>query len=258
MKRTAILLAVLLLAACAGTPRWELVWEEEFESSTLDTTVWSRIPRGRADWQNTLTDDDRCYALRDGRLVLRGMVNPDREADTAACWTGGVWTKGKHAFEGGRVEIRARFGSARGAWPAIWMIPFDDKAHPYPTGGEIDIMEHLNHDSIVYQTVHSHYTLNLGGADYPNRFTQAPIDPDAFNVYGVEFATDSLFFSVNGQRTFAYPRLDPPVEAQFPFHIGYQLLLDMQLGGSWVGEVDPAELPVEMEIDWVRHYKMRE
>ena len=29
----------------------------------------------------------------------------------------------------------------------------------------------------------------------------------------------------------------------------------MQLGGSWVGGVDPQDLPVEMEIDWVRFYR---
>ena len=29
-------------------------------------------------------------------------------------------------------------------------------------GGEVDIMERLNYDSIVYQTVHSHYTYTLG------------------------------------------------------------------------------------------------
>jgi hypothetical protein len=28
----------------------------------------------------------------------------------------------------------------------------------------------------------------------------------------------------------------------------------MQLGGAWVGSVDPDDLPVEMEIDWVRNW----
>ena len=32
------------------------------------------------------------------------------------------------------------------------------------------------------------------------------------------------------------------------------LLIDMQLGGAWVGSVDPNDLPVEMEIDWVRNW----
>lgn len=31
----------------------------------------------------------------------------------------------------------------------------------------------------------------------------------------------------------------------------------MQLGGQWVGEVDPADLPVEMEVDWVKYYKKK-
>lgn len=258
MKHLSLVLSLCcLLAACTPAPRWELVWEENFDGSEIDTTVWSRIPRGTADWQNTLTDDPRCYALRDGRLVLRGIVNPDPAVDTAAYLTGGVWTKGKHAFEGGRVEIRARFGSARGAWPAIWMIPFDEAAYPYPTGGEIDIMEHLNFDSLVYQTVHSNYTLHLGGEEFPPRYVMEPIDPGAFHVYGVEFTADTLFFAVDGRRTHAYPRIETEKEGQFPFNIPYQLLLDMQLGGGWVGRVDPADLPVEMEIDWVRHFRLQ-
>lgn len=44
-------------------------------------------------------------------------------------------------------------------------------------------------------------------------------------------------------------------EGQFPFYIPQYLLIDMQLGGQWVGDVDPADLPVEMEIDWVRYYE---
>jgi len=31
----------------------------------------------------------------------------------------------------------------------------------------------------------------------------------------------------------------------------------MQLGGSWVGTVDQKNLPVEMEIDWVRFYEFK-
>ena len=32
----------------------------------------------------------------------------------------------------------------------------------------------------------------------------------------------------------------------------------MQLGGSWVGKVDPKELPVEMEIDRVKFYSFEQ
>ena len=67
----------------------------------------------------------------------------------------------------------------------------------------------------------------------------------------------SLVFHVNGKRNFVYPRIETEQEGQFPFNIPQYLLIDMQLGGSWVGTVDPADLPVEMEVDWVRHYQWK-
>ena len=44
-------------------------------------------------------------------------------------------------------------------------------------------------------------------------------------------------------------------EGQFPFNRPYYLLLDMQLGGAWVGPYYTEDLPVQMEIDWVRFYQ---
>ena len=55
---------------------WKLVWQEEFDNKAgFDTTSWSKIPRGTADWNNYMSDFDSCYAMRDGNMVLRGIVN---------------------------------------------------------------------------------------------------------------------------------------------------------------------------------------
>ena len=43
---------------------------------------------------------------------------------------------------------------------------------------------------------------------------------------------DSLVFSVNDQRTFAYPKINTEQEEQYPFNKPYYLLIDLQLGGS--------------------------
>ena len=64
-------------------------------------------------------------------------------------------------------------------------------------------------------------------------------------------------FAVNHRHTYTYPRIDTDKEGQFPFYQPYYLLIDMQLGGSWVGAVDPKELPVEMWVDWVKYYEKR-
>ena len=208
-----LILLCWLFISCKTTKvpeGWSLVWKEKFnQKKNFDSKVWSKIPRGKSDWNNYMTDFDSCYAMREGKLVLRGIVNQVQPNDTAPYLTGGVYTKGKKAFINGRIEICAKLNAAKGAWPAIWMLP--EKA-AWPSGGEIDIMERLNNDSIAYQTVHSHYTYTLG-------ITKE--------------------------------------EGQYPFNQPFYLLIDMQLGGSWVGAVGPEDLPVEMEVDWVHFYQRK-
>lgn len=78
-----LLLSACSIFACTHTPKWELVWEDNFDGAEPDTSVWSRIPRGKPDWQNTQSFDDRCYEMRNGLLILKGIVNDNTEADAA-------------------------------------------------------------------------------------------------------------------------------------------------------------------------------
>lgn len=250
-----LLLAVILFS-CTSVKRAQkavLSWEENFDQvNSFDTTRWSKIPRGMSDWNRHMSDFDSCYAIRDGKLILRGIKNTSVAGDTSKYLTGGVYTKDKVSFGYGRLEIRAKLNGATGAWPAFWLLAQGEK---YPGGGEIDIMERLNHDKIVYQTVHSYYTITLNIKDNPPHGGTAGINPSEFNTYAVEKYRDSIVFYVNNRRTFAYPRIQTNEKDQFPFAgFNHYLLLDMQLGGGWVGKIDPNELPVEMEIDWVRFY----
>lgn len=247
-----------LLLSCKTTKvpsGWALTWEENFnQKRSFDANIWSKIPRGKSDWNNYMTDFDSCFAMRKGNLILRGIVNHTQKNDTAPYLTGGVYTKGKKAFSNGRLEICAKLNAAKGAWPAIWLLP--EKA-PWPSGGEIDIMERLNSDTIAYQTVHSHYTYTLGIKENPKSHATGPIHPDLYNVYAVEMYPDSISFYINDIHTFTYPRIETDKEGQFPFDKPFYLLIDMQLGGSWVGAVDAKDLPVEMEVDWVRFYQRK-
>lgn len=133
------------------------------------------------------------------------------------------------------------------------MLPNQGK---WPDGGEIDIMERLNHDSIAYQTVHSYYTYVLKEITNPKQGATGPIDPDKFNVYAVEILPDSLIFSINDRQTFTYPRIETNKKGQYPFGTPFYLLIDMQIEGTWVGKADPKEYPVKMEIDWVKMYEL--
>ena len=127
---------VCLVSACKTSVKskeWKLVWVENFDQkNSFDESVWTKIPRGTSDWNNYMSYYDSCYAMQDGNLILRGIANHTQKNDTAPYLTGGVYTKGKKLFTGGRVEIRAKLQAAKGAWPAIWMLP--EKAE-WPKGG---------------------------------------------------------------------------------------------------------------------------
>ena len=253
--KTSIIFATLcLMASCAQQPTkngYKLVWEENFEDSTILENNWTKITRGESDWNNYMSDYNELYDVRNGNLVLKGIKNTVLPNDTVPYLTGGVFTKNKMSFGHGRIEVKARLFGARGAWPAIWLLPTKDK---WPLGGEIDMMERLNDDDFIYQTVHSDYTVNQGIKDNPNASIAAHIKPDNYNVYAVEIYADSIRFFVNDTHTFTYPRIETDKNGQFPFgDKEFYLLIDMQLGGKWVGEVNEQDLPTEMHIDWVRY-----
>lgn len=250
-----VLLLGVSLTSCQqkDVEKWNLAWEDDFNGTELDLANWSKVGRGTADWNNYMTDDNACYAVEDGNLILRGIKNDDLEKDTAICLTGGVWGLDKQAFGNGRIEIKAKVDEGIGAWPAIWLLP---QGARWPLGGEIDIMEHLNHDEIVYQTVHTTYTL-AGNRTNPLSNVTAPLKRNDYNVYACEMYPDSLRFFVNDELTLTYPRTQVDHEDQFPFNDHeFYLVLSMQLGGSWVGAVDLDDLPLEMKIDWVRFYEL--
>src|SRR5882672_9040553 len=85
--------------------KWSLVWEDNFDrDGVIDSTKWSRIPRGGADWNKYLSDFDSCYAVKDGNLILTGMVNNSLSLDTAKYLTGGIYTKARMNFTSGKIE----------------------------------------------------------------------------------------------------------------------------------------------------------
>jgi len=239
-------------------PKWILVWEDDFETDgMIDSTVWSKIPRSHVPWCIHMSDYDELYDVKDGNLILRGMVNPGLPGDTMPFLTGGIFTKDKKSFYRGKIEIRAKLGMAKGAWPAFWLLSFDNTYRPHMA--EIDIMEYFNHNyDQVSQAIHCYYNLDLGQSE-PKKFVDPPIHKGEYNVYGVELWADSVVLRVNGHRTLCYPRIETDLEWQFPFDRPFLLLLDMQLGGLEddyrIGKPDPNDLPVEMQIDWVRFYE---
>lgn len=230
---------------------WELAWYDEFDGNTFNPEVWSKTPRANPDWANTMAPYDELYGVKDGILTLWGIKNTEYPDDDSKSLTGGLWTKDAKAFKGGRIDIRARYDCAQGFWPALWLRP------QTATGEyiEIDILEHINFEERAHQTVHSDYTINVDKTELSNT-VKYPMDISGWHIYSVELHEDKVVFLVDNKETFSYPRVEFLVsQGQFPFYdVSYYVILSAQLGGKWPGNVNLEQLPVRLEVDYVRHY----
>ncbi len=234
---------------------WKLIWEDNFEVDGVpDTTKWSFAGRGKPDWNCYCTDSPETYFVKDGFLHLKASQNT-HPSDSVKYQTGCIQTKDKFSFRYGKLEVRAKLSKGKGSWPAIWMMPQESIYGGWPDSGEIDVMEHLNFDPFVYQTLHSHHIDKLGEKDNPPYYITQKFEVDEFNVYGLEWYEDRLDFFVNGEKSFSYPKLEEADDKQWPFDQEFYIILNQALGGAWVGEIHDQDLPVQMRVDWVRVYQ---
>ncbi len=248
-----LLSTVLLNLNAQSHAQWNLVFEDEFEGTALNTDNWSYCKRGTPDWNKYLLSSSQTVAVENGVLKVRAIKNTSTATDPVPYHTGGIESRGKYNFRYGKAEIKAKFNNGQGSWPAIWMMPENNSAG-WPAGGEIDIMEHLNADNLIYQTVHSAYTYTSGYKNNPPSSKTTPINKDDWNVYGLEWYPDRIDFTLNGNITHTYPRVITSVSGQWPFDKEFYFILNMAAGGSWGGPVTESHLPFEMQVDWVRVY----
>jgi beta-glucanase (GH16 family) len=237
---------------------WVLMWQDDFTEVKLDATKWTLCERGASDWNRGMSADPRLLKIEHGVLHLVGIVSDQKDNDSVSYVTAGVTSKGKFSFQYGKVEIRARFKSAQGAWPALWMLGCQKG---WPANGEIDLMEHLNFDDKIYQTVHSEFTATTDQTHAPKKGGTAKIMRDDWNVYGCEWDANQMVFTVNGRPSHVYPRVPALGEKQWPFDQPFYFIFSMQIGGKWVngpGPTLPAHYPAGIDIDWVRVYRQKE
>ena len=233
------------------TPTWNLVFEDDFEGtdSIPNPEYWTLAQRGTDTWNRHMSESYGQAYQKDGYLYLFGMMSGGEYL------TGGIESRNKFDFTYGQVKCRARFlRQPQGNHTGIWMMPQTQEFGKWPRSGEIDIMEHLDDQDIIYSTVH--YWNSSSEADASSDKT-AKVDNDDFNTYGVIWDKESVQFTVNGEVIFTYSNDNPDsteFNYQYPFVAPFYLILSQSLGGkgTWEGEIDNNELPAVFQIDWIK------
>ena len=244
MKRCRSLLFALLLPVTAvAADDWTLVFYDDFNSGALNGENWGKfdyVNWNVGEWRKFSSQDEALYQFKDDSLTLWGRYgnytsqsNPTGSAPGYAA--AGLNTLGKFSFQYGKVEVRAKFDSVQGVWPAIWMLP--TTANTWPSLGEIDILEHLNYEGFARQTLH--YKANDGSnassytATQKGTYTSVEDKAD-WHTYGMEWTADAITFTMDGKVTQTFTSDN---QNNWPFGTEgneFYLIIDQQIGGSWV------------------------
>lgn len=244
---------------------YQLKWQDNFDGDTLNRADWN-VELHKKGWVNeewqAYVDSDKNIQVKDGKLLIKPVetVNAD---GTKSYTSGRINTQGKHDFKYGYFECRAKVPTGKGYLPAFWMMPTDENLYgQWPKCGEIDIMEVMGQETNrAYGTIHygephdqSQGTYTVDAKDnFADKYHTYACDwePGKITWYidGVKYHEESDWFSAkSGQGEVTYPA---------PFDQPFYMILNLAVGGSWVGYPDDSTTYADQQfaVDYVKVYQ---
>ena len=242
---------------------YQLKWSDEFDGTSLDRSNWNvelHDPRWVNDEQQAYVDSEDNLQVKDG--VLHIKPKRVKNNDGSYSYTSGrVNTQGHQKYKYGLFEARVKVPKTQGYLPAFWMMPEDENLYgQWPKCGEIDCMEVMGQNTKkAYGTIHygtphkeDQGTFELKDGDYADEYHTFSLEwfPDHMNWYmdGVLYHTANQWYTAkDGKEKVSYPA---------PFDQDFYIILNLAVGGSWVGYTDDTtDFDQEYDIDYVRVYQ---
>lgn len=235
---------------------WKLVWNDEFEVNGLpDPKKWSFDVRGPG-WVN-----DELQAYTDTRLencrIENGKLIIEARKDGNDYTSARIKTEGKGDWLYGKVVVRAKIPKGRGVWPAIWMMPTDNKYGSWPNSGEIDTMEYVGHEpGLIHASMHSKDKNFMNGQMRTNSKYIPNVEED-FHDYILDWNEKGITILVDDIVIGSWKTDNSESWESWPWNNRFHLIINIAMGGSWGGQqgVDDSIWPQKMEVDYVRVYQ---
>lgn len=226
-----------------------LVWSDEFNANGApDPAKWG-YDLGGGGWGN---GELQYYTSRaENAVVQNGVlrINLIKENFSGSNYTSArLLSRGKFSFKYGTVEARAKLPAGGGTWPAIWMLGNNISTVSWPACGEIDIMEHVGNSlNRIHGTLH--YPGRSGGnADGNSKLISNATTE--FHLYKLEWTAAAIKIYVDNEIIHTVVNSNA-----LPFNQEFFFILNVAMGGSFGGAVDPAVTNAAMEIDYVRVFQ---
>ena len=230
----------------------KLVWEEQFESKTLDLKTWN-IELGdgcpNCGWGNNelqlYTQEN--HSLKNGCLVITAKKENQKYTSSR------ITTKGKKEFQYGYFEAKAKLPVGAGIWPAFWMLGANIDMVGWPKCGEIDILEYVGKEpNTVFTSLHTQESF---GNTVNTKKTKKETIEEGFHLYAIDWNHDKIDFYVDNELVY---RFNPEYKTDniWPYNQPFYFLVNMAIGGNFGGpKVDDTIFPQEFIIDYIKVYQ---
>lgn len=239
-------------------PNLTLVWNDEFNGTTLSSDWIHETGTGNNGWGNKELQYYRPEntEVRDGYLIITAKT----ELFGSSSYTSSrITTNGQQSFQYGRIDIRAALPQGQGLWPALWMLGDAFNTVGWPACGEIDIMEMVGGDHNSNQGddyVHgtAHWEQNGSRAQFGdfNKLDNG-IYADEFHVFSIIWDQNSIKWY---RDDILYNELDITPSQLSEFHAKFFFIFNVAVGGEWPGSPDnTTQFPQQMAVDYVRVFQ---
>ena len=233
------------------------LWHDEFDDDALNTDKWTfEIGTGASGWGNNeweyYTNRKENAYVQDGILHIRA----NKEDYEGSKYTSArIITKDKFSFTYGTVEARIALPVGKGIWPAFWLLGQNIDAVSWPACGEIDIIETVNSENIVYGT--NHWANGTDYATYGNNtgnYRGQKFELDVTQFHNYKFTWDKKYIRMFVDDFMYHEILIENNEGDTEeFHKPFFFILNVAVAGNWPGfEVDDSQFPNEMLVDYIR------
>lgn len=271
MKNYRWLFSCLLLIWTFGTQaQYQLVWEEQFEGTSLNTDVWN-YETGVGVWNTGANAELQHYRAEnvavgpDGEGNSALIITARRENFNAYDFTSGrIQTRGKVGVKYGKIEARIKLPVLEnGLWPAFWML---GTQNGWPASGEIDILEaghaegiaNSQQDRTLNGALHWQHEGNYAG--YGPQWT-APEGANLYdyNTFTLIWTSSTIQMFLNDLETPYFEMDISGTDAEEFRDWPHYFVLNLAVGGSFPGITDPtaitAPFPAQMFVDYIRVYQ---
>lgn len=240
-------------------PGYTLVWNDEFDGTTLGADWTPEIGTGSNGWGN----NELQYYRAENTSVQNGYLTIEarNEAYGGRNYTSSrLVTSGKQSFQYGRIDIRAKLPKGKGIWPALWMLGKNFNEVGWPQCGEIDIMEMIGggvgKDDTVYGTLHwDHSGAYACTCNQNNNYTLTTgIFNDKFHVFSIIWTSTSIKWYVDDV---LFKTVDISPAGLSEFRSEFFFIFNVAVGGNWPGSPDGSTVfPQQMIVDYVRVFQV--